>query len=61
VEACARKQFDINNLRAENARLREALEFYADDMNWQNVPATSHPDCMDFVSFIELELSPVKR
>lgn len=31
VEACARQQFDINNLRAENARLREALELLAKD------------------------------
>jgi len=44
---------ELNRLKAENARLMEALEFYADDMNWQNVPATSHPDCIDFVSFIQ--------
>ena len=41
------------NLIEQNARLREALEFYADDMNWIHEPATSHPDCMDFVSFIQ--------
>jgi NADH:ubiquinone oxidoreductase subunit E len=43
VEACAHKQFVINNLRAENARLREALEFYADISVWGNGCAAIDP------------------
>ena len=33
--------------------LIEALEFYADENNYNHFPATGHPDCTDFVGFVE--------
>lgn len=30
-----------------------ALKFYADSNNYRYFPATSHPECMDFVGFVE--------
>ena len=40
-------------VQEREARLVEALEFYADSNNYNHFPATSDPNCMVFVGFIE--------
>lgn len=36
----------INDLRAENEKLRKALNFYADIENWQ-LTSQGEPDCLE--------------
>ena len=42
----------LTKLKSENERLRSALGFYGDIKNYSLHPATSHPDCMHVVGFI---------
>lgn len=39
----------VDNLKAENARLREALEFYSNKDNWKSW--VEHADCFEPVTF----------
>lgn len=51
--ALAAKDEEIKQLQNELAEKDAVIQWYGDYSNYNHFPATSDPNCMDFVGFVE--------